>query len=172
MNFLRKVILTGLGSGYLRGGGTVASLIPCAIFLGLGHAAGAGSPNRAGAALMVNLVMLGLAAGACLACVALGKFAEQAFGRKDPSQCTIDEVAGQSLALLLVPLAAGAIWAAALISFVAFRLFDIIKPFPCRRLEKLPLGWGVLLDDVVAAIYANIATQVAMRILLWKGVFA
>jgi len=71
-------------------------------------------------------------------------------GRKDPQVVVIDEVAGQAIALLFSPfdLRHG------LIALILFRLFDITKPFPIRRLENLPEGWGIVLDDVVAGLYA------------------
>lgn len=71
-------------------------------------------------------------------------------GRKDPGFVVIDEVAGQWIALLLAP--AG--WRYALLALVLFRLFDITKPFPVRQLESLPRGWGIVIDDVAAGLYA------------------
>ena len=70
--------------------------------------------------------------------------------RKDPQFVVIDEVAGQAITLLFSPfdLRHG------LISLVLFRLFDITKPFPIRRIENLPEGWGIVLDDVAAGLYA------------------
>jgi len=69
---------------------------------------------------------------------------------KDPQSVVIDEVAGQSIALLFSPFD----WRHAAIAIVLFRLFDITKPFPIRRLENLPEGWGIVLDDVAAGLYA------------------
>jgi phosphatidylglycerophosphatase A len=71
-------------------------------------------------------------------------------GRKDPSFVVIDEVAGQWITLLLCPIN----WRNAVIAFVLFRLFDIFKPFPIRRIERLPAGWGIVFDDVGAGLYA------------------
>jgi phosphatidylglycerophosphatase A len=71
-------------------------------------------------------------------------------GRHDPGFVVIDEVAGQWIALLFCP----PDWAHALIALVLFRLFDITKPFPIRRLEQLPAGWGIVFDDVAAGLYA------------------
>ena len=71
-------------------------------------------------------------------------------GRKDPGFVVIDEVAGQWIALLLSPVN----WKSALIAFVLFRLFDITKPFPIRRIERVPAGWGIVFDDVGAGLYA------------------
>jgi len=71
-------------------------------------------------------------------------------GRHDPGFVVIDEVAGQWIALLGSPVD----WRHGLIALVLFRLFDITKPFPVRRLERLPQGWGIVFDDVAAGLYA------------------
>jgi phosphatidylglycerophosphatase A len=71
-------------------------------------------------------------------------------GRHDPQIVVIDEVAGQWIALL----GSHANWRYALIALVLFRLFDMTKPFPVRQLENLPEGWGIVLDDVGAGLYA------------------
>lgn len=71
-------------------------------------------------------------------------------GRKDPGFVVIDEVAGQWITLL----GSHANWRHALLALILFRLFDITKPYPVRRLEGLPEGWGIVLDDVLAGLYA------------------
>jgi len=71
-------------------------------------------------------------------------------GRKDPQFVVIDEVAGQLVALIAVPLA----WKSFLAGFILFRVFDIVKPPPVRQLEALPEGAGIVLDDVAAGLYA------------------
>ena len=71
-------------------------------------------------------------------------------GREDPGFVVIDEVAGQWITLLLCPVN----WRSAVIAFILFRLFDITKPFPIRRIEHLPGGWGIVFDDVGAGLYA------------------
>jgi phosphatidylglycerophosphatase A len=93
---------------------------------------------------------IGVAASSILT-VALGPAAIRATGRKDPQQVVMDEVAGMMLTLLLVP-APSAMEAA--FGFLLFRAFDILKPPPGRRLERLPAGWGILLDDLAAGAYA------------------
>ena len=74
----------------------------------------------------------------------------RALGKKDPSVVVIDEVAGQMIALI------GAVldWKSMFAALILFRVFDITKPFPLRRLEHLPEGWGIMLDDVGAGLYA------------------
>ena len=74
----------------------------------------------------------------------------RAYGSKDPQFVVIDEVAGTWIALLFCP----PDWRYGLLSLVLFRLFDITKPFPIRRIENLPEGWGIVLDDVAAGLYA------------------
>ena len=107
-----------------------------------------------------------------VACIALGGFAEKAFGRKDPSQVTSDEWAGQAVTLMFLPMLppppqSGTLYTWLLVAgvaFIAFRLLDIIKPPPARQFEKLPRGWGVLLDDLMAGVYANIICQLVLRL--------
>lgn len=166
MNKLSKAIVTGLGTGYLPiAPGTWGSAAACAVFLAVAALAGGG--------IALNAAMLALAAVASTVCVVLGRQAEEAFGRKDPSRCTIDEWAGQAVALLFLPLPAittmpawQGVAIAAAAAFVAFRVFDIFKPPPARAMEKLPLGWGVLADDLVAGLYANVVAQIFLRVLL------
>ena len=77
--------------------------------------------------------------------------AEGFFGRVDPSQVVIDEVVGQTIALAAWPVAG---WKTYLAGFILFRFFDIVKPFPARRCERIAGGWGIMLDDVVAGVYS------------------
>jgi len=81
-------------------------------------------------------------------------------GRHDPQFVVVDEAAGQWIALLSSPFDLRH----ALIALILFRLFDITKPFPVRQLEKLPEGWGIVLDDVGAGLYA---LGVASLIRIW-----
>jgi phosphatidylglycerophosphatase A len=74
----------------------------------------------------------------------------RASGLKDPQFVVIDEVAGQLLALVAVPLA----WKTFLAGFILFRVFDVWKPFPVRQLERLPEGTGIVVDDLGAGLYA------------------
>ena len=76
----------------------------------------------------------------------------RALKKKDPHEIVIDEVAGQLLVLFRL----NPTWSLLLISFFLFRLFDIAKPYPIRQLEKFPKGWGIMTDDIMAAIYSGI----------------
>jgi phosphatidylglycerophosphatase A len=89
---------------------------------------------------------------------------EKLLGRKDPGKVVIDEVTGQLIALLpLVPrLDPG--WISILTAFLLFRLFDIIKPYPARRLEGLESGLGIMADDIVAGAYAAVATSIIIGV--------
>ena len=86
----------------------------------------------------------------------LGVFVSDVYSRnlkkEDPRSAVIDEAAGQSLALFLL----NPEWFLCLASFILFRFFDIVKPFPIKQVEVLPKGFGIMLDDVVAALYAGI----------------
>ena len=77
---------------------------------------------------------------------------------KDPSKVVMDEVIGVWMALLFVPVT----WVNLLLAFALFRLFDIWKPLFIRKLEAIKGGWGVMLDDVLAGVYANIVLQVIL----------
>lgn len=114
-----------------------------------------------------NLALVVIMLLASVAAVALGPWAIGHFGRKDPGPFVLDEVAGVCLTMLGLPLRAGVreLWVV-LIAFGAFRLFDVWKPPPCPQLERLPAGWGILMDDLMAAVYANILAQIVTRYLL------
>lgn len=81
---------------------------------------------------------------------------------KDPGKINIDEVAGMLVALIGLPKTT-VVW---LTAFLLFRLFDIVKPPPIRRLEYLPAGWGIMMDDIAAGIYTNICCVLIFRILI------
>ena len=154
----RACVVTGLGTGrFPVAPGTWGSAAVAGLYLALA-ALGAGCWT-------LSVAMGALAIASSVACVALGPFAERHFGRADPPQVTIDEWAGQAIALLAMPSAAG--WGGRLIvvgaAFAAFRLLDILKPSPANRIQKLPAGWGILADDLIAGLYANIACQLALR---------
>ena len=100
--------------------------------------------------------------GFCLAVCIVGVWASDVaarhFGSKDPGPVVIDEVAGQLLTFLLIPLSA----LGALLGFLIFRIFDIIKPWPANRFESLPGGLGVMADDLMAAVYGNLVLRLAV----------
>lgn len=87
-----------------------------------------------------------------------GNVAERHFGRTDPGQVVIDEVMGMLITLFLNPVGTMGAW----VGFLLFRVFDVIKPYPANRLEALHGGIGVMADDAMAAVYANLALRVAL----------
>ena len=88
-----------------------------------------------------------------------GSIAERHFGRTDPGQVVIDEVMGMLVTLFLNPVG----WGGALAAFLLFRVFDVIKPYPANRLEQLHGGVGVMADDGMAAVYANLVLRVGLH---------
>jgi phosphatidylglycerophosphatase A len=85
--------------------------------------------------------------------------AEKLLNKKDASSIVIDEIAGYVLAMVMIPPA----WGLVIVGFFLFRFFDILKPWPLRRLEKMHGGAGVMLDDIGAGIYTNIVLQVGLH---------
>jgi phosphatidylglycerophosphatase A len=124
------------------------------------------APGTAGTVVGVLLYLLMKDLGTlaysavCAAVIAVGTWAagrvDRMFGTKDNRTIVIDEIAGYLIAMLLVP----ATWQYMTAAFFLFRAFDIIKPFPLRRLESLPGGWGVMLDDLGAGVYTNVVLQI------------
>lgn len=128
------------------------------------------APGTAGAAVGIGIIAVlhrvtpgpksfcGAAAAAAVAIYIVGVWAagraEKAFGFPDPGYVVIDEVAGQCLSFVFQ--GAGG-WAWLLAGFILFRIFDVLKPFPARRFERLPGGWGIMTDDMAAGLYAAVA---------------
>ncbi|MHC4395380.1 MAG: phosphatidylglycerophosphatase A family protein [Planctomycetota bacterium] len=122
-------------------------------------------------AVLISIVMAALVLFGSVVCT---KFADTVIGttgKNDPAEVVADEFAGQAVTFLAVPLLAAPpgtgtrIWATAILGFLLFRLFDIIKPWPIRKLEKLSSGWGILADDLLAGIYATVVLLICVR--LW-----
>lgn len=163
---IRKWAMTGLGLGFApAASGTLGSAGAVALALGIWRVQQAiGAPRFALDAAWIALAFL-----AALGCVAWGAWAVDYFAARsrkpgDPGPVVIDELAGQWVALIGLPLGDLRQTLSVLaVQFFLFRLFDVIKPPPARQLEKLPAGWGILLDDVAAGIYANILGQVVFR---------
>jgi phosphatidylglycerophosphatase A len=87
--------------------------------------------------------------------------AERRYQVRDPGAVVIDEVLGMLITLFAIRPG----WRLALVGFVLFRLFDVIKPYPSNRLERLPGGIGIMADDAMAAVYANIGLRAIMLLL-------
>ncbi len=144
-----KLIATVLGIGYAKGGGTVAAVACC---LGLYLAQAGGVVLSAGQQGLLTLALL-----------ALGTLAAQrveSLWGKDSYRVVIDEVAGMWVGMLLIPLTGPRLLA----GLVLFRFFDIVKPLSIRKMEALPGGVGVMMDDVLAGLYTNLLLHAAVRL--------
>ena len=100
-----------------------------------------------------------LAAAVTLAGIPAATRVARAHGLKDPQFVVIDEVAGQLITFIAVPLS----WKSLLAGFILFRGFDIVKPPPVRQLEKLPEGTGIVVDDIAAGLYALAVMQTLLH---------
>jgi phosphatidylglycerophosphatase A len=160
MGWTRAMLVTAGGLGCIQPfGGTWGSLPPTVVAFVLAWAA---VPEWQ---LNVSLVVLGLIG--CVACIRFGSLAEEAYGRKDPNPVVADEIAGQAIALLALPWHLGEFWWNGFLAgsaFIAFRIFDIIKPPPARNLEHIKGGMGILVDDLVAGAMALAVVQVVWRL--------
>jgi len=143
MNKVALALATWFGCGYFpKGPGTVGSLGAIAVALLLSRGAG-WSPVACGVAVAVLF----------FPAVWASQRVARLSGREDPQIVVVDEVAGQWMAFTGV---SAWNWKSILAAFVLFRLFDIWKPSPVREAEKLPGGWGIMADDVVAGLYASL----------------
>jgi len=141
-------LATGFGVGRVpKAPGTAGSLLGLLLWW---PAIGLGWPGYE--LLLVAALVLGIAAS--------GRAALQ-LGLVDPPMVVWDEVVGMGVALIAVPRGLLPFLAA----FSLFRLFDITKPYPIARLERLPGGYGIMLDDVLAGVYANVCLQGGLWIL-------
>lgn len=138
------MVATGFGLGYLRPPGTWAS---AATALTWWFAARALPPG------LVLPVSVAAAVGTALVGVAAATIVARESGREDPQVIVVDEIAGQLTALIAV----GLTWQSFLAGFILFRGFDILKPPPVRRLERVAGGAGIVLDDLMAGLYARLA---------------
>ena len=101
---------------------------------------------------------------ACGVCILCAPAAIAATSKADPREVVADEFAGQALTFLIIAsITTSRIWLVAAGGFLLFRLFDIVKPWPIRKIEKLPRGWGILADDLLAAVYAGISLAVCLQ---------
>lgn len=145
-------LTTCFGIGRIRfAPGTFGSLATVAVYAGVQYVLPGATPWMM-AALVVVFGWI---------CVKYGPAVIADSGRKDPGFVVADEVAGQALALIGVYLTGPeTILKGAVLGFVLFRLFDITKPQPCKPLEKLPEGVGILADDLMAGVYAAVTAAV------------
>ena len=143
-----KFLASGAFWGYLPlAPGTFGTLWGIPIFFWVSH-----YPSEVQAGLLVFFI---------LAAVFLAGRAARAGGQKDPSWVVIDEIAGYLASTCWLPFT----WFTVLGAFFIFRILDIFKPFPIRKIDReLPGGWGIVLDDVLAGIYTNILLRLVMAL--------
>ena len=170
--FLATFLATGFFSGYIPWmSGTFGTLVGLLLYL---------IPGVEQPALLVPLILVTFVAGVAASAhvarsvghrltrsaeIAKQKFQPGGHETADPSIIVIDEIVGMWIALLFLPKTIPVM----IIAFFAFRFFDIVKPQPARSLEQIPNGWGIMLDDVVAGVYANLTTWVGWW--LWVELF-
>lgn len=138
---MKLFLITGFGSGYSPvAPGTAGSLVACLLVACLPTSSFLGT-------------CLALIVGSTLLCGLLGSFSKRVFKRDDPGAFVLDEFAGVFVTVLHPdkPSILGL-----LLAFALFRVFDIVKPFPVRQAESLPSGWGIVADDLVAGVFANV----------------
>jgi len=163
---MKRILTSCFGLGWLPvAPGTWGSIPPAVIF---GLCCQFGTP-----AVSISILMALLVVAGSIACVRLAPAAIAATGKIDPSEVVADELAGQAVTFLTISLilptelTAGRIWAIAAIGFLLFRIFDIAKPWPIRKLEKLPQGWGILADDLLAGLFGAVLLHICVW--LWLG---
>ncbi len=145
------LIATFFGVGRLRPGpGSWGSAITVLLWAALAYGLAPSLRTPVVTALALLVTLIGIPASTRVA---------RASGLKDPQFVVIDEVAGQLITLIAVPLA----WKTFLAGFILFRGFDIVKPPPVRQLEQLPEGTGIVLDDVAAGLYGLIVMHLLLH---------
>ena len=142
------MIATFFGIGHLQpGSGTWASAVTILLWWAASHRQQPGWQITVALIASIAITLIGIPASTVVA---------RESRRKDPGFVVIDEVAGQMIALIGVPVH----WKYLVAGFILFRSFDIVKPFPLRRLEELPGGTGIMMDDVGAGLYALALLQI------------
>lgn len=141
---ISKVLSTVFGIGYVKGGGTFSSIL-CSLFwiLCFSH-----FKNFLFYAILFSLLVVFVG-------IWSAQKVETIWGI-DSNKVVIDEWAGMCITLLGLPVN----WVVVLIGLILFRFFDIVKPLGIRRMEKFPGGWGVMADDILAGIYANVCLEI------------
>ncbi|MFZ3071929.1 MAG: phosphatidylglycerophosphatase A [Thermodesulfobacteriota bacterium] len=141
---------TGALAGYIPfAPGTAGTLWGVLLFYGL-----EGTGPMLWAAFLIVIILFA---------IAVSNEAEKHLQKKDPKEIVIDEIAGYAMATAFLPFTLLNV----ILAFILFRFFDILKPFPIRWIERrFPGGWGIVLDDCAAGIFANIALQVILMYVL------
>jgi phosphatidylglycerophosphatase A len=143
---------TFFGVGYMKPGpGTYASVATVLIWWGAAHGFQIGPHNLSALTFLAMVVVTAVG-------IPVSTIVAREAAKEDPGFVVIDEVAGQLFALI----ALSPTWVHGLEALVLFRLFDIWKPWPIRKLEKLEGGWGIMLDDLLAGFFAHIVLHLLM----------
>lgn len=146
---------TFFGAGFLKPGpGTYGSVAAMLLWMA------AGSLLHHNTTHLTIATLIAAALATAIGIPAATRVARES-GRKDPGFVVIDEVAGQLVTLLFLP----PDWPHAILALILFRFFDILKPPPIRRLEALPEGTGIMVDDLGAGLYALILAQLLTHLL-------
>lgn len=148
---MNKLIASWFGIGYIKGGGTIAAAVTCVLVYllwqtNIGH-------NQW---LWVAITAIVTAIG-----IYTGNKVEPYWG-KDSYRVVIDEVAGMLVTMLFLPPNPYLL----IVGFILFRFFDMVKPLYIRKMEALPAGTGVMMDDILAGVYSNIVLQICFYTLL------
>lgn len=156
---MKRLFTSCFGLGFMPiASGTWGSL-PVAVIFGVMSYLGV-------SVFWITGVMAVLFAFGSFVCVFFGPSVIALAGKKDPGEIVADEFAGQAVTFLFLPMLGGKeVFIMTVGGFLLFRVFDIVKPWPIRRLEKLPEGWGVLCDDLLAGVYAAVVLQICVRFL-------
>lgn len=160
----KRWIATCFGLGWLPvAPGSWGSLPPALVF---------GVLMYAGMTATATVVMAVMVVAGCVGCILYAPASIAALGRDDPGEVVMDEFAAQALTFLALPfLAVRSLcgWECivlASVGFLAFRVLDIIKPWPISKLEHLPAGWGILADDLAAGVCSAILVYIALKMLV------
>ena len=141
---LHKLVASVFGIGYAKGGGTYASMVCCIVWILI-------PAGNIYWQVFFTLIVCGIGVWS--------SNVVDAFWGKDSTKVVIDEVAGMMITLIAMPVN----WKYVAIGLVLFRFFDIVKPLFIRSMEKLPKGWGVMADDVLAGFYSHLVLMVVVR---------
>ena len=154
---MKKLLASCFGLGLLPGApGTFGSVPPVVIYMVLSYL---DTPLTAIFAIMLLFAITG-----SVACILCAPEIIKKTQKNDPGIIVVDEFAGQSVTFLaIILLSTSNICLTAAVGFLFFRLFDIVKPWPIKKLEKLPQGWGILADDLLAGIYAAVLMVICLN---------
>jgi phosphatidylglycerophosphatase A len=158
---MKRLLTSCFGLGLLPlAPGTWGSLPPVIIFTVMSQLGVSAGP--------ITITMAVLVVAGSVICVKFAPAIITATGKTDPREVVADEFAGQALTFLpagffiTADISSWKICLTTALGFLLFRIFDIAKPWPIRKLEKLPKGWGVLADDLLAAVFAAIVLLVCL----------